>query len=77
MPDFSIVIPNYNQSHFLPWALESLRHQSTPFNLALMDGGSSDDLWSVIARYKDMISHLESGPDGGAGGSHKEGQGEH
>ncbi|MCF8127337.1 MAG: glycosyltransferase [Deltaproteobacteria bacterium] len=65
MSDFAIVIPNYNQSHFLPWALESLRHQSAPFNLALMDGGSSDNFQVVADAYSDMITHLESGPDGG------------
>ncbi len=74
MLDFSIVIPNYNQSHFLPWALESLRHQSAPFNVALMDGGSSDNFQTVAEFYSDMITHLESGPDGGQAAAIKKGK---
>ena len=74
MPDFSIVIPNYNQSHFLPWALESLRHQSVPFNVALMDGGSSDNFQAVAESYSEMITHLESGPDGGQAAAIKKGK---
>lgn len=65
MPSFAIVIPNLNQSHFLPWALESLRIQSRPFHLAMMDGGSTDHFETAIRGYSDIISHLHSGPDGG------------
>ena len=74
MPEFAIVIPNFNQSHFLPWALESLRHQTVTFNLALMDGGSSDDFQVVVDAYSDMIAHLESGPDGGQSAAIKKGK---
>jgi glycosyltransferase involved in cell wall biosynthesis len=65
MPEFSIVIPNYNQSHFLPWALESLRHQSVPFHLAIMDGGSTDNFKEISENYPDIITSLRSEPDGG------------
>jgi glycosyltransferase involved in cell wall biosynthesis len=51
MLTFAIVIPNFNQSHFLPFALESLRYQSAPFNLAIMDGGSTDNFNEVISKY--------------------------
>ncbi|MBW2707730.1 MAG: glycosyltransferase [Deltaproteobacteria bacterium] len=74
MLTFAIAIPNYNQSHFLPWALESLRHQSVPFNVALMDGGSSDNFQSVAKAYSDVITHLESGPDGGQAAAIKKGK---
>ena len=74
MPDFAIVIPNYNQSHFLPWALESLKHQSVRFNVALMDGGSSDNFQAVAESYSHMIAHLESGPDGGQSAAIKKGK---
>ncbi|MBT3255138.1 MAG: glycosyltransferase [Deltaproteobacteria bacterium] len=74
MLTFAIAIPNYNQSHFLPWALEGLRHQSVPFNVALMDGGSSDDFKTVAAFYSDVIDHLESGPDGGQAAAIKKGK---
>ena len=74
MLTFAIAIPNYNQSHFLPWALESLRHQSAPFNMALMDGGSSDNFQVVAESYSDVIAHLESGPDGGQSAAIKKGK---
>ncbi len=73
MLTFAIAIPNYNQSHFLPWALESLRHQSVPFNVALMDGGSTDNFREVTDNYSDIITCLRSGPDGGQAAAIKEG----
>jgi glycosyltransferase involved in cell wall biosynthesis len=74
MLTFAIVIPNYNQSHFLPWALESLRHQSVPLNVALMDGGSTDNFEEVAKRFSDDITCLKSGPDGGQSAAIKEGK---
>jgi len=65
MLQFAIVIPNLNQSCFLTDALESLRHQSVPFDLAVMDGGSTDQFDQVIEKYHDIISCMQSGPDGG------------
>jgi GT2 family glycosyltransferase len=62
---FAIVVPNLNQSHFLSTALESLRYQTAAFNLAVMDGGSTDSFHSVINRYSDMITFLRSAPDRG------------
>jgi len=74
MQTFAIVIPNLNQSHFLPWALKSLSVQSCPFNLAVMDGGSTDGFKEVIRRYGDMISYLHSGPDGGQAAAIRKGK---
>ena len=65
MLTFAIVIPNLNQSRYLPSALESLRYQSTIFNLAIMDGGSMDNFKAVVDRYSDLITFLRSEPDGG------------
>ncbi len=65
MPHFAIVIPNLNQSRFLPDAFESLRRQSVPFDLAVMDGGSVDHFDQVVQKYRDVISCVRSGPDGG------------
>jgi glycosyltransferase involved in cell wall biosynthesis len=69
---FAIVIPNLNQSHFLSTALESLRHQSTIFNLAIMDGGSTDNFKAVVAKYSDLITFLRSAPDAGQAAAIKE-----
>ena len=74
MQTFAIVIPNFNQSHFLPWALESLRHQDNPFNLAVMDGGSTDNFKKVVGEYSDIITYLRSGPDDGQAAAIREGK---
>jgi len=74
MLSFAIVVPNLNQSHFLWSALESLRHQSSPFNLALMDGGSTDNFQEVIGPYSDIISFLRSEPDAGQAAAIREGK---
>lgn len=73
MPTFAVVIPNYNQSHFLPHALESLRHQSSKFNTAVMDGGSRDDLDSVLEAYPDVVSYVRSEKDNGQAAAIAEG----
>jgi len=74
MPSFAIVIPNLNQSHFLSCALESLRFQSASFNLAVMDGGSTDNFNEVVDRYSDLISFARSSPDEGQAAAIKEGK---
>ena len=74
MVTFAIVIPNLNQSHFLPFALESLRYQSAPFNLAIMDGGSTDHFNKVVNRYSDIITFLRSAPDKGQAAAIKKGK---
>ncbi len=73
MPSFAVVIPNYNQSRYLGTALESLRHQPVPFQLALMDGGSTDGLGEAIGPYRDLLSCWHSGPDGGQAAAIRQG----
>ena len=65
MVSIAVVIPNFNQSHFLSSALESLRFQSANFNLAIMDGGSTDNFNAIAAKYSEMIFYMRSAPDGG------------
>ncbi|MDM8515114.1 glycosyltransferase family 2 protein [Desulfobacterales bacterium HSG16] len=66
MTDFSIVIPNLNQSGFLPWALESLKSQDKAYyELALMDGGSTDGFGQAVKPYLGMVSWMSIGPDNG------------
>lgn len=65
MLTFSLAIPNLNQSHFLPFALESLRYQSVPFRLAVMDGGSTDNFPEVLGQYADIVTYSRSAADGG------------
>jgi len=73
MLNFAIVIPNLNQSNFLPSALESIKYQSPPINLAIMDGGSTDNFIEVIEQYSDIITLTQSEPDNGQASAIKEG----
>jgi len=74
MLSFALVIPNLNQSHYLTSALESLRHQSVPFRLAIMDGGSTDNFRAVIEPYSDIITVVNSRPDAGQAAAIREGK---
>ncbi len=74
MNDFAIVIPNFNQSHFLPTAFESLKAQDASFSVAVVDGGSNDDLQKIIDQYADIITYFRSHPDDGQSAAINEGR---
>lgn len=71
---FGIVIPNLNQSQFLKTGLQSLRHQNVSFNLAIMDGGSTDGFENVCHGFHDIISFSRSQPDKGQADAIHEGK---
>src|SRR5204863_2461379 len=51
-PLTSIVIPCYNQAHFLPEAIESALSQThRPIEVIVVDDGSPDNAAEVVARY--------------------------
>lgn len=65
MIQFAITIPNLNQSRFLGTVLESIRHQKKPYQLSVMDGGSTDNFTDAIRPYQDIITYWQSQKDGG------------
>lgn len=73
MLTFGIVIPNLNQTHFIRTALESLRHQTQPVQVDIMDGGSNDNIHEVYKEYKDEVTYFTSKKDNGQSAAIKEG----
>ena len=55
----SVIIPTYNRSAFLKEAIESVLKQTyQPFELIVVDDGSTDDTASVLSCYAGKISAL-------------------
>lgn len=54
-PLVSVIIPCYNQAHFLPETIESvLRQTYSRFEIIVVDDGSSDDTSRIAASYKEV-----------------------
>jgi glycosyltransferase involved in cell wall biosynthesis len=74
LPKITVVVPSYNQGHFLGEALASIVDQNYPgLELIVMDGGSTDGSVEVIRRYEPFISYWQSRPDGGQSAAINEG----
>lgn len=61
MPAVSIIIPNYNHSHFLTKRVESVLNQTfQDFEVILMDDCSTDNSQAVLEQYRSnpKVSHL-------------------
>jgi GT2 family glycosyltransferase len=70
----AMAIPNYNQGRFLAGALDSVLDQSwVEVNVAVLDGGSTDDSVTVIHRYQDRLAYWRSHPDRGQAAAINEG----
>ncbi len=55
-PLVSVVIPCYNQAHFLREAIESALAQTyTPLEIVVVDDGSTDDTFAVAQSYGDRV----------------------
>jgi glycosyltransferase involved in cell wall biosynthesis len=58
MPEISVIIPAYNQGHYLSEALESVLAQDYPnFEVIVVDDGSSDHTAQVVQRFSDRRIH--------------------
>ena len=62
---FSISIPVCGQAEYLPTALESLRVQSCPFQLAVLDATPNNSVQVILDRYRDIINYGYHYPDAG------------
>jgi glycosyltransferase involved in cell wall biosynthesis len=66
LPKLSVVVPSYNQGQFIERTLQSIVDQNYPdLELIVLDGGSTDGSVAIIERFRDHITHFETGPDGG------------
>jgi glycosyltransferase involved in cell wall biosynthesis len=73
-PLASIVIPCYNQAHFLPEAIESALSQThRPIEVIIVDDGSPDNTTEVVARYP-QVRYLRQ-ENRGLGGARNSGFG--
>ena len=68
MERLSIVIPSYNQAQYLPVTLDSVfAQQPPPFQVIVVDGGSTDGTLEILETYASKYPELEwlSEPDDG------------
>jgi N-acetylglucosaminyl-diphospho-decaprenol L-rhamnosyltransferase len=63
----AVYIPNYNGSHHLRRVLQSLREQSRPLDVVLVDNGSSDGSAALVREEFPEVSLLELGENLGFG----------
>jgi glycosyltransferase involved in cell wall biosynthesis len=64
-PTIGAVIVNFNYARYLPQAIESVLHQSVPFDAVVaVNDGSTDDSMTVLGRYRDALTVLDI-PNGG------------
>ncbi len=62
----SIVTPSFNQGRFLEETIQSVLGQKVEgLEYLVMDGGSTDESPTIIARYRDRLADACSEPDGG------------
>jgi GT2 family glycosyltransferase len=62
----SIIVPSYNQGHYLEETVRSILLQGYPnLELVIMDGGSTDSTLAVIQHYMPYIAIWVSEPDRG------------
>ncbi len=63
-PGFSVVIPSFNQGRFIERTLNSVLMQRHVHDVAVFDGGSSDDTVDILRSFGDALK-FSSAPDNG------------
>lgn len=72
-PLVSVVIPCYNQAHWLPTAVESCLAQTYPhIEVIVVDDGSSDDVRGSLTRFGNRVQLIEQ-PNQGLSGARNSG----
>jgi glycosyltransferase involved in cell wall biosynthesis len=66
-PTVTVVVPSYNQGHFLDAALASIFTQTIPVEVYVMDGGSTDNSVDVIKKWSHRLAGWQSQADNGQG----------
>jgi glycosyltransferase involved in cell wall biosynthesis len=62
---FSVIIPSYNQGQFIQRTIDSVRSQDgVDFEIAVFDGGSTDDTVAVLKSYGDALQFVSEADDG-------------
>lgn len=52
LPLVSVIVPSYNQGHFIQETIDSILNQNYPrIEILVMDGGSKDDTLKVLEKY--------------------------
>jgi len=65
-PALAVVIPSYQQGHFIERTIQSVLHDGYPsLTCTVQDGGSKDSTTEVLARYADRLAPCISAPDDG------------
>mgnify|MGYP006086026627 FL=1 len=64
-PAVTVVVPSYNQGHFLDAALASIFAQTIPVEVYVMDGGSTDNSVDVIKKWSHRLAGWQSQADNG------------
>ena len=65
-PKISLIIPSFNQGHYIEETIRSILHQNYPnLELIVIDGGSTDATASVLKKYSPWIDYQVSEKDNG------------